>query len=716
MMKLTSALKFAALAGISIFTILVPVHASDVTVYDSVISLATNVTQNYTFTDPTNGLSVVVAVTMTPSSSSNASPAFSLLDYFSEYPSHMGIDGGLGHGDGNWVDGWEAVNFSASLVSASDTIPTNTIQFSVAGLGIRPEDGTLIWTSSAVTNQLALTSEGLATLETSTAPLAGQTYSGQLHFAANSGRCQLSEFVAVPGQSIAFRVFFGYRSPTITVAPSDQEICQDGNATFTAVANGSPIPTIQWQVQTGGSGPFSDVLGATNTTLTLSPTLADNGNQYQAVFTNSAGSITSSPATLTISPPPSAVITFSSTAIVPGSITNTASGPAGVDSYLWSIDNGTITSDNDGQSITFFSGYVGQVTLTLITGNALGCSSTSSTNISINAISTAGLGTGIYVTDDNNLVEKFDTNGTGSLLVNIGFSPAGLAFDQAGNLFEANYDGNNIIRFATNGSASLFATNLHSPAALAFDGSGNLFVTCNDDGAVRKIAPDGTVSLYLTNLDAPSGLAFDQAGNLYVADYADRTITQFDSSGHGTLFASNVFNAIGMAFDAAGNLFVADYDDTIIFKITPDGTLSTFATNNLTYPNAVTFDAAGNLYAANDGDGSVTKFATNGSVTIWTAGDMGGAEFVAAWPLPAQLIPANNTATAALLSSAILSSNQFYFTVTGTAGANYIVQATTNLADPTAWSPVLTNASPFSFTNANTSAYPQRFFRAVAAH
>jgi hypothetical protein len=42
-----------------------PAGAIDVTVYDSVVTLATNVTQIYSFADPTNGLAVVVAVTMT---------------------------------------------------------------------------------------------------------------------------------------------------------------------------------------------------------------------------------------------------------------------------------------------------------------------------------------------------------------------------------------------------------------------------------------------------------------------------------------------------------------------------------------------------------------------------------------------------------------------------------------------------------------------------
>ena len=55
---------------------------------------------------------------------------------------------------------------------------------------------------------------------------------------------------------------------------------------------------------------------------------------------------------------------------------------------------------------------------------------------------------------------------------------------------------------------------------------------------------------------------------------------------------------------------------------------------------------------------------------------------------------------------------QFNFTVTGTPGLEYVVEASTNLID---WSPVLTKASPFTFVDSDMAKYPQRFFRTKAA-
>lgn len=49
------------------------------------------------------------------------------------------------------------------------------------------------------------------------------------------------------------------------------------------------------------------------------------------------------------------------------------------------------------------------------------------------------------------------------------------------------------------------------------------------------------------------------------------------------------------------------------------------------------------------------------------------------------------------------------FTVTGTPGSTYVVEASTNLVN---WLPLKTNSSPFTFTDPNAVALPLRFYRA----
>jgi autotransporter-associated beta strand protein len=89
-------------------------------------------------------------------------------------------------------------------------------------------------------------------------------------------------------------------APVVTGQPSNQTVTGGASALFTAAASGDPTPTVQWQVSVNGGTSFSPISGATSTTLAVTGvTSAYNGYEYEAVFTNSIGSATSNPATLT---------------------------------------------------------------------------------------------------------------------------------------------------------------------------------------------------------------------------------------------------------------------------------------------------------------------------------------------------------------------------------------------------------------------------------
>jgi Fibronectin type III domain len=64
--------------------------------------------------------------------------------------------------------------------------------------------------------------------------------------------------------------------------------------------------------------------------------------------------------------------------------------------------------------------------------------------------------------------------------------------------------------------------------------------------------------------------------------------------------------------------------------------------------------------------------------------------------------------TAATLTPVAGTVGQFGFAVSGDAGQQYVVQASTNLLD---WTPLETNVAPFQFTDANTVGFHQRFYR-----
>lgn len=100
-------------------------------------------------------------------------------------------------------------------------------------------------------------------------------------------------------------------APAITTQPSDVAATVGGTASFTVVASGSTPLTYQWQKN--GTA-ISGATSATYTTPALQ--LTDDGSMFTVVVTNSAGSVTSNSAKLTVSavsssPPPGAdVVTF----------------------------------------------------------------------------------------------------------------------------------------------------------------------------------------------------------------------------------------------------------------------------------------------------------------------------------------------------------------------------------------------------------------------
>jgi hypothetical protein len=89
-------------------------------------------------------------------------------------------------------------------------------------------------------------------------------------------------------------------APTVKTNPTSQTIVAGHAVTFTAAGTGTPAPTVQWQVSTNHGGLFVDIPGATSTTYSFTTSTGQSGNLYRAVFTNSAGFVLTSAATLTV--------------------------------------------------------------------------------------------------------------------------------------------------------------------------------------------------------------------------------------------------------------------------------------------------------------------------------------------------------------------------------------------------------------------------------
>ena len=90
-------------------------------------------------------------------------------------------------------------------------------------------------------------------------------------------------------------------APIITTQPTSKVATVGSSATFTAADTGNPTPTIQWNISNNSGATWTPISGATSSTLTVLATgIAMDGTEYQAVFTNSLGSMTSNPVTLNV--------------------------------------------------------------------------------------------------------------------------------------------------------------------------------------------------------------------------------------------------------------------------------------------------------------------------------------------------------------------------------------------------------------------------------
>ena len=95
-----------------------------------------------------------------------------------------------------------------------------------------------------------------------------------------------------------------YSLPSVLTNPASQTQAAGSGALFQAQGGGFPLPTVQWEVNTGGG--WSAVENATGLGLAVENVqMAQNGNRYRAIFTNPCGSDTTSEATLTVTPPAS---------------------------------------------------------------------------------------------------------------------------------------------------------------------------------------------------------------------------------------------------------------------------------------------------------------------------------------------------------------------------------------------------------------------------
>jgi hypothetical protein len=259
------------------------------------------------------------------------------------------------------------------------------------------------------------------------------------------------------------------------------------------------------------------------------------------------------------------------------------------------------------------------------------------------------------------------------------YSPSGVAVDEAGNIYVADF-GNSTIRKVTGagvvttlagsagqsgsadgtGAAALF----NGPYGVAVDGAGNVYVADAYNSTIRVVNSAGMVMTLagkpgqLGSTDGtgsgarfyyPSGVAVDGAGDVYVADAYNNTIRKVTSDGVVTTLAGTtgqsgsadgpgaaaLFNGpYGVAVDGAGTVYVADAYNSTIRMLTSDGMVRTLAGTpgqagstdgtgsgaQFYFPYGLAVDSASNAYVADSGNSTIRKVTSGGAVTTVAGG------------------------------------------------------------------------------------------------
>jgi sugar lactone lactonase YvrE len=262
--------------------------------------------------------------------------------------------------------------------------------------------------------------------------------------------------------------------------------------------------------------------------------------------------------------------------------------------------------------------------------------------------------------------------------------PYGVAVDDSGNVYVADF-GNNLIRKISSsgvvttlaGTGSPGASNgvgadasFNLPIGIDVDHLGNVYVADYGNQMIRMISPSGMVTTIAgtgtkgsangagnaSTFNEPTGIAVDKsltlnAGTIYIADQGNNMIRMINVNGTvstlagtGTRGSTNgagntsTFSApTGVAADNQGNVYVADGSNNMIRKINPSGVVSTLAgtgsvgsTNGpgaaatFTTPFGVTLDVSGNVYVADQGNNLIRVINSSGVVsTLAGSGALG---------------------------------------------------------------------------------------------
>ena len=437
--------------------------------------------------------------------------------------------------------------------------------------------------------------------------------------------------------------------PAFFTQPSASSIVSSGTiVTMAVTVAGDPTPTLQWRKDGVNLTNTGIITGATSTSLHLTGVAPADSGVYSVVATNTRGSATAGPFSLTVNPGNvwyQPVTTGKDTAI---------SYPGATGSLQWQLSS---TANSTWTNLTDSATYAGTNSDTLRITNPTSALNT----VFFRLVSTSGGVATVLRTAQVNVAPAF-----------LPF-PVAVSSDTAGNLFVADTSSDTIVKINGAAQVSTLAgsaghtgptdgagatAHFNNPSGVVTAADGSLIVTDNANATIRSITPAGVVTTLAgsttlrgngngtgtaATFSSPVGVARDSAGTFFVADSTNHTIRKITTgavvttlagsagqtgSTDGTGSAARFNNPTHVAADPSGNIIVADTTNNLIRKVTPAGVVTTLAGVNgvsgtsdgtgsaalFNQPGGLAVDNAGNIYVADTGNSTIRRISPAGAV------------------------------------------------------------------------------------------------------
>ena len=266
----------------------------------------------------------------------------------------------------------------------------------------------------------------------------------------------------------------------------------------------------------------------------------------------------------------------------------------------------------------------------------------------------------VFVADQNNRVQKFNSSGvfqfkfgTGGSSFGAVVSPTGVAVDRTtGDIYVCDgfsertsgivqkFNSSGVFQLAWGTAGSGNGQFLNGAGGVAVDLAGNVYVTDLGNHRVEKFTSGGSfISSWGSSgtgngqFSGPEGIAIDLTDNVYIADTGNHRVQKFNTSGtfvtkwgtNGT--GDEQFDTPwGVSVDSLGDVYVADTNNNRIQKFSPTGTFisscgsSGTGNGEFSGPQDVGADSTGNYYVADTGNDRVQKFGVAGASPVADAG------------------------------------------------------------------------------------------------